>query len=208
MRPGPRQIWDDSDTDIYYYQQVPRRKSLAETRERILDAAAELLSREGYDGVNSNEIARAAGVGVGTFYRHFEDKRGLADALTLQVWEELGRVMPVDEALEPLAFARSATDAIIGYAEQRPALFRAAFGLGRRTRVTPSMRPIERRFQQLAARGAISRQIEIPTAARAWWAMMSGTLIWWLEDPSRVPRERLLETLTHLHPMAVGRAIP
>jgi AcrR family transcriptional regulator len=187
---------------------VARRRSVEQTREQILAAAAELLARDGYDGVNSNQIARAAGVGVGTFYRHFADKRSLADALALKVWEELGRVMPADDVDDPIAFARSATEAILGYAERRPARFRAAFGLGRRARTAPSVRPIERRFQLLAARGAIAQELDLRVAARAWWAMVSGTLVWWLEDPSRAPRERLLETLGHLHPMAVGRTIP
>ena len=66
-------------------------------REAIVRAGEGLLARDGYDAVNSNQIARAAGVGVGTFYRHFEDKAALVEAIRLLAWEELGRALPGPE---------------------------------------------------------------------------------------------------------------
>ena len=44
-------------------------------RELLIGAAAQLIAERGFDAVNSNQIARAAGLGVGTFYRHFQDKQ-------------------------------------------------------------------------------------------------------------------------------------
>lgn len=40
----------------------------------LIDAAAELFAKRGYDAVGTPEIASAAGVSVGTFYRYFDDK--------------------------------------------------------------------------------------------------------------------------------------
>jgi AcrR family transcriptional regulator len=40
----------------------------------LLDAATELFNARGYDAVGTPEIAAAAGVSVGTFYRYFDDK--------------------------------------------------------------------------------------------------------------------------------------
>ena len=40
----------------------------------LLDAATTLFGRRGYDAVGTPEIAEAAKVSVGTFYRYFEDK--------------------------------------------------------------------------------------------------------------------------------------
>jgi AcrR family transcriptional regulator len=55
---------------------------LAGTRvERVLDAAADLLVRWGYQRVTIDEIARHAGIGKGTVYLHFRTK----DALFLTV---------------------------------------------------------------------------------------------------------------------------
>lgn len=53
----------------------PLRGTPAQTRERLVDAAAELFNRFGYHGVDSNRIAKEAGYAAGTFYKHFSDKR-------------------------------------------------------------------------------------------------------------------------------------
>src|SRR3954469_19907298 len=47
---------------------------------RVEQAAAELFARKGL-GVGLDEIARHAGVGVGTAYRRFSDKEELIEAL-------------------------------------------------------------------------------------------------------------------------------
>ncbi len=45
------------------------------TRARLLTAAEDLFTRQGYDGTSIGDVAELAGVGVGTFYHHFQDKR-------------------------------------------------------------------------------------------------------------------------------------
>jgi AcrR family transcriptional regulator len=180
------------------------RRSPEYARRLLLRAAATLFARDGFDAVNSNQIARAAGLGVGTFYRHFEDKQSIADALMLKVWEELGSAMPGPEIDRPASFARRATESVIEWAEEHPDRFRAAFAWARRSKVAPSMRPIERRFRQLSDGAADLQALDPTVAARAWWAMLSGTLVWWLEDPSRASRKQLIDTLTRLHPMAAS----
>jgi len=45
--------------------------------ERILDAAAKLLVRQGYRKTTIDEVAREAGVGKGTIYLHWKDKNEL-----------------------------------------------------------------------------------------------------------------------------------
>jgi AcrR family transcriptional regulator len=49
-------------------------------RERILAAAHDVFREEGPDA-SLGEIARRAGVGIGTLYRHFPDRHALLDAL-------------------------------------------------------------------------------------------------------------------------------
>ena len=53
----------------------PRRGSPELTRERIIDGAAALFNQFGYNGTDSNSIAKEAGYATGTFYKHFQDKR-------------------------------------------------------------------------------------------------------------------------------------
>jgi AcrR family transcriptional regulator len=54
----------------------------AETRERLLRAAADVFAERGYDGTRVADIAAAAGVSNGALYAHFGSKAGLlVDAL-------------------------------------------------------------------------------------------------------------------------------
>jgi AcrR family transcriptional regulator/ferredoxin len=56
--------------------------SAAETRERLLRAAADAFAERGYDGTRVADIAAAAGVSNGALYAHFASKADLlADAL-------------------------------------------------------------------------------------------------------------------------------
>jgi AcrR family transcriptional regulator len=58
-----------------------------------VETAAQIFNEVGHDGTDSNAIARAAGYSPGTFYRHFEDKRGIFLAAYLRYlrgeWERL-----------------------------------------------------------------------------------------------------------------------
>ena len=47
----------------------------AETRKKLVAAAAREIERHGYHGTDTNRIARAAGYAPATFYKHFADKR-------------------------------------------------------------------------------------------------------------------------------------
>ena len=58
----------------------PLRRDAERNRQRILAAAAEVLSERGLDAT-LDEVARAAGVGVGTVYRRFPDKESLIEEL-------------------------------------------------------------------------------------------------------------------------------
>jgi AcrR family transcriptional regulator len=58
----------------------PLRRDAAENRERLLTAAALVFAEYGLDA-GVEEIARVAGVGMGTLYRRFPSKQALIDEL-------------------------------------------------------------------------------------------------------------------------------
>lgn len=64
------------------------RRDAVENREKILRTAAELIARRGHN-VPLTEIADAAGVGVGTFYRGFPDRSALLEELQRRGYEVL-----------------------------------------------------------------------------------------------------------------------
>lgn len=57
------------------------RADAASNRRRILAAATELFAQHGAACVSMQDVARAAGVGMGTMYRRFGDREGLTFAL-------------------------------------------------------------------------------------------------------------------------------
>lgn len=85
----------------------PRRGAPAETRDRLVAAAAEEINRAGFHGTDSNRIARAAGYAPGTFYKHFADKRAALlaayEAWVTTEWQAVAALMAERGAARPLA---------------------------------------------------------------------------------------------------------
>lgn len=65
-----------------------QRADAVRNRERVLEAAREVMGAKGIEA-QMDEIARAAGVGVGTVYRHFPTKDDLVVALADYRFETL-----------------------------------------------------------------------------------------------------------------------
>jgi AcrR family transcriptional regulator len=89
-----------SDTDAR-----PLRADAVRNRERLLAAAVSVLSSGSGADVTLEAIARNAGVGIGTLYRHFPTREALIEAayrneLTrlCEAAPELRRTLPADEA--------------------------------------------------------------------------------------------------------------
>ena len=53
------------------------REQAIRTRERILDAAAQLFRERGFGGIGVADLMKAAGLTHGGFYGHFESKEDL-----------------------------------------------------------------------------------------------------------------------------------
>jgi AcrR family transcriptional regulator len=69
----------DTETDV----PKPIRADARRNRERVLDAARACFARVGKEA-QIDEVAAAAGVGVGTVYRHFATKEALVAALAAE----------------------------------------------------------------------------------------------------------------------------
>jgi AcrR family transcriptional regulator len=75
------------------YDSTLRRQRAAETRERILAAAGELLagsSIRDWRALTMKAVAERAGVNERTVYRHFHNEQGLRDAVMHQFEHEAG----------------------------------------------------------------------------------------------------------------------
>jgi AcrR family transcriptional regulator len=80
------------------------RRDAERNRARILVAAGELFAEHGLD-VGVDEIARRAGVGMGTLYRRFPNKDALVDAILRTVMEASRSVAQEALATKPPAEA-------------------------------------------------------------------------------------------------------
>ena len=74
----------------------PLRRDAERNRQRILRAAAEVFNERGLE-VSLDEIARHAGVGVGTVYRRFRTKEELVEALFMDRLDTVAAI--ADQAL-------------------------------------------------------------------------------------------------------------
>ena len=82
-------------------------------RIKLLDAAYRVMGRKGLDGSTLAEMIAEAGVGVGSFYKHFSSKEDLARAVFLDRADKLGL------ALETTAAATAASAAATCFAFRR-----------------------------------------------------------------------------------------
>jgi AcrR family transcriptional regulator len=191
-------------------------------RRRLTEAATRRFAAAGFEGVNSNQIAREAGVGVGTFYNHFRDKHEVHQAVVLDTLEGLQdavtRAAP-DAAAPVEQQVRALVEGVLSFAEGHADRFRVAFGAEAaphrpprsaratgdvaqpsRAQVGYSTRATERRLAQLRDAGVLEPTLDPAVAARAFVAMQNEVVCWWLDDPSRATREGVIETLVKLHP--------
>jgi AcrR family transcriptional regulator len=104
---------------VLYGAQTPRRRDALRNRSSIVQAAGEVMTTQ-RPVVGMPEIARGAGVGVATLYRHFPDRYALASAV---IADQINRL-----------------DAFVQAAGDEPAVFRRIVDEMLRTQIT--MRPL------------------------------------------------------------------
>ena len=111
-------------------RKIPRQKRAAETVDVILEAAAQLLERDGLEGFTTNAVAERAGVSIGAVYRYFPNKRALMHALAERESDlhgaEMRRLLKTNDT--GLAPDRALVRAFIGAFQGRARARRIAMG--------------------------------------------------------------------------------
>jgi len=70
-----------STFDLAAQEPAPMRSDARRNRERLLAAAMSAFTEKGADDISLEEIARRAGVGIGTLYRHFPTRQSLLESV-------------------------------------------------------------------------------------------------------------------------------
>jgi AcrR family transcriptional regulator len=95
-------------------------------RSRILDAAEGLFGTRSYEHTKVADVAKAAGIATGSFYRHFPSKRALVAELLRELGRELRFEMrlAIGDAGRQADRERLAFSAFFGFLQRHPHLFR------------------------------------------------------------------------------------
>jgi AcrR family transcriptional regulator len=115
----------------------PKRADARRNYERVLAAAREAFA-EGGESTALEQIARRAGVGIGTLYRHFPTRQALLEALYVNEVVEVSRSAEELDGADPwealntwflrltgyLATKRALADELLNYLDQDAPLFR------------------------------------------------------------------------------------
>jgi AcrR family transcriptional regulator len=125
----------------------PLRADARRNRTAIVKAARAVFARKG-SAAQMDDVARRAGLGVGTLYRHFPTKQDLLDALAVDRFEQLARV-----ATEAAAMA-DPWDAVRTFIERGAALHASDRALSEMLAESP------RRMRDAATRSGLPELIE------------------------------------------------
>jgi AcrR family transcriptional regulator len=160
-----------------------------QTTRDLLEAARTVLGAKGYHGTKVADVARAAGVGVGTFYLYYPTK----EAIFLELVEDAVRRLKgeLDAARsrsgEPLERSRAATETFFRFAQENRELFRIVFGH------EASFHDVVRRSQEMFTRDVMEnlaagmssgafRTGDQRIWAHAFIGMSLQVVSWWVEQ--------------------------
>ena len=182
---------------------ISRQEKSALNRQRLLDAAAKVISKSGLVGASLQEIAAAAGLTKGAVYSQFDSKEDLLLALLDHRFEvglrQLGEVFSGDKPMaERLIHLDSWHRGEAGVGKLW-AILELELGLAaaRQPRLRRKLRARQRRSRELLA-GIIQHladenDLDLPLSsteiAVVLQALSDGLLVHWLNDSKAVPAD-------------------
>ena len=172
-------------------------KTAADTRERILEAAAALLVAEGRDGLSTRAVSAAAGVQPPALYRLFGDKDGLLDAVAAYGFDEYLKskraLGSTGDAVEDL---RRGWDLHIEFGLSRPEFYVLMYGDARPGRTSPAAGEAEAMLRTIITRVAEAGRLRVSVerAARLVHATGMGVVLSLIATPEGERDPELSET--------------
>jgi AcrR family transcriptional regulator len=177
----------------------------------VIEAASDLIAREGRDAVTTRAVAAAAGVQAPAIYRLFGDKDGLLEAVTEHGYATFLAAKWVDpDPLDPIDDLRAGWDLAVEFGLANPALYALMYGEPRRGTTSAAfqagMQILLGRIRRLAAGGWL--RVDEQLAAALIHATARGAVLTWLSQPDdqRDPvmlttmRESMVASITNEQP--------
>ncbi len=176
----------------------------------LIDAAGEVVARDGLEALTTVRVAARAGVSVGSLYQYFDNKNMLVAALMDRVNADL--IAAVDQVAaqhvgdDPQRFARALLEAAFAVFETRQGLARELMRHWHRLDIARGLHRFEQRMLDLLRAYALAHLREHPvdpSPARAFILINSVvfTLLRYLSEPSPLMFQRA-ELIDELAAMA------
>ncbi|MFE1796522.1 TetR/AcrR family transcriptional regulator [Streptomyces sp. NPDC059517] len=182
----------------------------AETRQRVIEAAADLLAREGRDAVTTRAVAVAAGLQPPAIYRLFGDKDGLLEAVAEHGFATFLAAKHVDpDPRDLIEDLRAGWDLAVEFGLAHPALYTLMYSEPTRP-ASPAfkagMEILMGRIRRLAAGGHLRVGEEL--AVSLIHATARGAVLTWLSLPEERRDPALLSVLRESMVTAVTNEEP
>ena len=156
-----------------------------QVRQRVIEAAIDLLTREGRDAVTTRRVAVAAGLQPPAIYRLFGDKDGLLDAVAEHGFAAFLAAKHVDhDPVDPVEDLRAGWDLAVEFGLANPALYTLMYSEPARAASAAFKAGTEilmGRIRRLAAGGWLRVHEEL--AAMIIRATAHGAVLTWLSLP-------------------------
>jgi AcrR family transcriptional regulator len=186
----------------------PLRRDAELNRQRILRAAAEVFTEQGLQAT-LDDVARRAGVGVGTVYRRFPDKEALADALFTERLDALvalaeDALAGPDEWGSLVSFLEQAGGLLAADRGLRQLFLFATYGYDRVGRARARMQPLVTKLVTRAQAAGVLRADLRPTDVPLIEFMLAGVAEYARDARPEVWRRYLALLLDGLRPARAG----
>ena len=146
------------------------------TRRHILEAAADILEREGAQAVSTRSVAAAAGIRAASLYQFFGDKDGLLAALAIQAFDHyLAEKHTVAPTADPVEDMRRGWDIHVGFGLRHPAVYLLMFGTDRPGRRPPAADKAHDRLLKFLHRVAAVGRLRVPPTLAATLCQAAAT---------------------------------
>ncbi|MFB4353888.1 TetR/AcrR family transcriptional regulator [Microbacterium sp. LS_15] len=152
-----------------------------DTKRKLLDAAAEVIERDGVAGFSTRSVCAIVGVGAPTLYHHFGSADGLLSAAFSDAFDQfLARKSEHATDPDPVKAMREGWDDYVGFAGERPGLYAAMLARvlsgAKIGAVTASFEHLARQVHDVARSGRLAVP-EAQAAQLAWGSVNAAAML-------------------------------
>lgn len=180
------------DTEMHSSTLKPQRKrekSQQERRDRVLEAAAELLRKKNYDNVSMIQIAQRANVSEKTVYNLFTSKAAIFGKLIDRDLNEFHRAVLKAGGGEALPTVFGAIEVTVIFFQRDPNLYKAMAQLvfGSDNTIVSSVAPPRQEFwnkqiREAAKAGILLADVDIDLLSSSVANLLTGTFMSWASE--------------------------